>query len=138
MGLGQAITANIVRGKIVIREGMVRIKLDRFLRFLRRLFEFAEGKGKASGQECMRLHVARISLSPQLTGLVRLFQVSPHQSMIGKIDKELLLVTCAIPQLPRFTGAIHRQFKLSDVVVHAPEPSVRRCELGVDLSSAFE
>src|SRR5271170_6564415 len=47
----------------------------------------------------MRKRRARITLYPQLTGLLRLFQVSRYLLIVGSSDREFFFVAGSIPQL---------------------------------------
>ena len=138
LGFPQAVEVLIAGGKIDIPDGKVRIELDRFLGFFDRLFVFAEDRVNHRRQESVGIGFARISLRPQLTGLLRLFQVSRHLQIVGRGDKELLRVTGAIPQLIGFARALRGEGRLSNIAVHAPQIRIGHREFGVDLNGALE
>src|SRR6516162_5949004 len=86
----------------------------------------------------MRHGVARISLRPQLAGLLRLLHVSCHLQIIRSTDEELLPITDPFPQLISLTSALRRQVGLSDVIVHASQGRIGQGKLGVDLNGVLE
>src|ERR1035438_8459527 len=69
LGFPQPAQCHIVEGQGVIRDGKIRIDLDRFPAFFRRLFELAEDRINRTPQQSVGIPLARISLPPQLAGL---------------------------------------------------------------------
>src|SRR5260370_16905108 len=82
--------------------------------------------------------LTRISLRPRLTGLLRFFLVSRHLQIVGNIDKELLPVTGAIPQLIGFACTFRGESRLFDPAIHAPQRRICHRELGVDRNASLE
>src|SRR5436305_948744 len=77
-------------------------------------------------------------MSPQVTDLPRLLQISLHDPVVRKIDIESFQITCAIPQLPGSRRVIDTWSALVHIAIHTAEPGIGRCEFGIDLGGANE
>ncbi len=119
-GFSQPIEINMVDGKIVIPDPIIRVKFDSFPGFGHRLFVLTSGLVKHPRQQTVGPCVPRVGSRPSLTDLSRCFHVSSHQRLIISSDREPLLVAGASPQLPGFPGAFRGEIGLIDICVHAP------------------
>src|SRR5271169_1247287 len=121
LGIREAVQELIAGGKICIRKDYPRIHLDRLLRFFYGLFMLAEDGVNLPRQKSVGQDFTRISLRPQLKGLLRLLQISRHLLVISSGDKKLLAVAGAIPQLIGLGGALRGETRFSQIAVSAPQ-----------------
>ena len=100
---GEAVREEIAVRKIGIRKRKVGIRRDCLLGMRQSLVQIGlsrEWKGPPTNPAALGSDSARIGLKPQLEGLVRLFQISRHMPVVGKVDEELFPIADTIPQLP--------------------------------------
>ena len=100
---GEAVREEIALRKSVVRKRIVGTLRDLLLERVNRSLPSAgpvSGKASQEAQRCRLPITARIGLKPQFESLVRLFQISRHLPVVGKVDKEFFSIADAITQLP--------------------------------------
>ena len=111
LGFLEATGEEIAPRKIAIPHPNVGINRDFFARCFDRSFVSAGPMGGNAPKQTMGIgsFPAGIRLKPQLEGLVGLFQVSRHLTVVGKVDEEPFAIAHAVPEEPGFHGALGRQ-----------------------------
>jgi hypothetical protein len=134
LGFGEAVEKKIARGKIVVGKHEIGVGRDLRPGHLDGSFIPACPMGGKAGQQALSIwrRAARIGPKPRLEGQVRLFQISRHMPVVGKVDEKPLAVADSFPQFPGLCGALRRQDRLSHRAVDEPQIRVGHCELRID------
>src|SRR5271155_3692406 len=130
--------SNVVENEDIVRNGKIRIQLDRCGAFLYCFLIFSQDRENNPRQKGVRYFCSGIGLFPQLAVLFGLFHISGYRDMKGCGDEILLSLTGMAAEFVCLPSVVGGNSRLSEVAIHAPQHRVGKRETRIELDGVLE